>query len=348
MMNKPKKPLRQRDLEILGDVIRTYLEFGEPVSSRRVAQHEAHDLSSASLRNIMADLEDRGYLMQPHASSGRVPTAAGYHLFIDSLMVSEKPSSHELQLIDRHLADLGAGGDWTSATSQLLSQLTRQVGIVLAPSPRDVRLRTVEFLPLDGPKVLAVIVSMSGFIENRVFESHEVLPREELVRISNYVTEHFSGLTLAEIRDRLLLMLEDERARVDELVGRAVELAQQGFDLPAEQELLVDGAEVLLGQPELADLGRVRRLFETFAEQAKLVALLNQCIEAKRVRVFIREDCELTSELDFSLVAKSYGVGNRAVGTLGVFGPSRMEYSRVIPLVDYLSKRLSAALAVSA
>jgi heat-inducible transcriptional repressor len=184
-------------------------------------------------------------------------------------------------------------------------------------------------------------------VDNKVIETEEQVPREELVRISNYVTENFAGQSLREIRDRLLRLMAEERAQVDRLLALAIELAQRGLDTEQGPAVLVDGTTELLSQPELADIGRVRRMFDTFADKAKLVKMLNHCIQGRGVRVLIGADSAFTSELDFSLVATSYGVGDQTLGSLGIFGPSRMEYHKIIPLVDYLGETLSRALAES-
>jgi heat-inducible transcriptional repressor len=177
-----------------------------------------------------------------------------------------------------------------------------------------------------------------------VIETEEEIPRQELVRISNYLTENFAGHALRDIRDRLLRQMAEERVQVDRFLARTIELACDGLAVATKQEVLVDGASALLARPELADIQRVRRMFEAFADKARLVSMLNRCIQGGGVRVLIGADSDLTSELDFSLVASSYGVGEQALGTLGIFGPSRMEYHKIIPLVHYLGQTLSRSL----
>jgi heat-inducible transcriptional repressor len=206
-------------------------------------------------------------------------------------------------------------------------------------------LKAVDFVPLSGRRVLCVVASTSGFVDNKVVETRQPVEREDLVRISNYLNEHFAGQTLRQIRDRLLAAMAEERAQMDRLMGLTLELARQGFDLDSGPKVIHEGTSTLLSQPELSDLGRVRRLFETFANHAQLVGMLNQCIEGRGVRVTIGEESELTSPLDFSLVATTYGVDDAPLGTLGIFGPSRMEYDKVIPLVHFLGETLSRALA---
>lgn len=344
-----QRPLTPREREVLRDIILMYVLSAEPVSSRSVAKRGGLGLSAATLRNVMADLEELGYLRQPHTSAGRVPTGTGYHLFVESLMGAQTVPARVRRYIDEHLREAPPEAEGlVGVTSHLLSELSQQVGIVVSPSLGDTVLRAIDFVPLTGSRVLAVIVSESGFVDNKVIDTDRPLPREELIRSSNYLTESFAGLTLREIRDRLLAAMAEERAQVDELLGATLELARRSLDLTGAREVLVDGTSAVLAQPELADVQRVRRLIETFNDKARLVRMLNACVRGRGVRVVIGEDSDLTSELDFTLVATRYGAGDRALGTLGIFGPSRMEYQRVIPLVHYLGETLSGMLAATA
>lgn len=344
----PKKlapRLTPRDREILKQVVATYVLSAEPVSSRSVAKQADLGLSAATIRNVMADLEDWGYLAQPHTSAGRVPTRTAYRLFIDSLMEVRRVPDWQRRYIEDHLGTGPGDPDQImSSASHLLSELSHQVGLVVTPSIAETVLASVEFVPLSGRKVLCVLVSASGFTETKVVEVAEAVPREDLVRISNYLTENFAGSSIREARDRLLRMLAEERAQMDRQLALAIELAKHALEIPAAPGVLVDGASELLAQPELADIGRVRRMFDTFADKARLVSILSRCLEGGGVRVWIGADSDLTSELDFSLVATPYGPGDRPLGTLGILGPSRMEYEKVIPLVDFLGEALSRAL----
>ncbi len=346
-MAAPDHPRRltQRDLEILRDVIHTYILTGEAVSSRSVAKLERHNLSSASIRNIMADLEEWGYLVQPHTSAGRVPTREGYHLYIESLMKARVLPARERRYILENID--GAPSDserLIEVASHLLSELSQQIGIVVAPGAGETVLKALDLVPLNEHRVLCVIVSASGFVESQVVEIADIFKREDLVRMSNFLNASFAGKTLREIRDLLLRSMAEEKAMVDRWLNAALRLAQQAIDHSGKPDLVFDGTAVVLGHPELANLDRVRRLLDTFADRARLVQLLSRMIEGKGVRVVIGEDSDLTSELDFSLVATSYGIGQRPLGRLGIFGPSRMEYQRVIPLVNFLGEALSRAL----
>ena len=344
MRAESDRSLTERERDILKDVVSSYIFRAEPVSSRTLAKAGRQRLSPATIRNTMADLEDLGYLFQPHTSAGRVPTREGYHFFIDALMQEKAPAPDLQRYVNENL---GRGHDAESLTmiaSHLLSELSEQAGVVLTPALGDVQLRSIEFVPLPGRKALCVIVSASGFLDNKVIDTDEELSRGDLVRISNYVTDNFAGLSLVEARTRLLQLMADERAQVDSFMQQALLLAKAGVETTHGQTVLVEGTESLLTKPELRDVAMIQRLLDAFADKAQLVTMLNRCIEGTGVRVFIGEDSDLTSQLDFSLVATTYGVGSQPMGSLGVFGPSRMEYPRLVPLVNFLGEALSAAL----
>lgn len=346
--DRAERDLSEREREVLKDIILMYVLSAEPVSSRSVSKQGRLGLSAATIRNVMADLEDRGFLRQPHTSAGRVPTGAGYHLFAESIMGSQTVPGRVRRYIDENLREAPTDAEGlVGVTSHLLSELSQQVGIVVTPAIGETVLQAIDFVPLTGSRVLAVIVAQTGFVDNKVIDTERPLSREELVRISNYVTETFGGLTLRQVRDRLVAMMAEDRAKVDEILGATLDLARRSLDLATDREVRVDGTTTVLSQPELADVARVRRLIETFNDKARLVQMLNACVVGEGVRVIIGEDSDLTSELDFSLVATRYGVGERSLGTLGIFGPSRMEYQRVIPLVHYLGDALSAMLAAT-
>jgi heat-inducible transcriptional repressor len=346
---RPTIELTPRDREILKDVIHTYILSGEPVSSRAVARHARHGVSAATIRNVMADLEEWGYLEQPHTSAGRVPSRSGYHLYIQTLMETRELAAAERLRIDGGLAGSTADAEHLiGTTAHLLSELSGQIGILVTPAIGDTVLEAVDFVPLSGRRVLCVIVSKSGFVENKLIEADEDLSRAELVRISNYLTESFRGKSLRSIRERLLAKMREERGEVDRLLARAISLASSSFEATGPPALVVEGTALAVTQRELSDVERVRRLLDAFAERQRLVALLNQCLDGNGVRVVIGEDSQITSDLGVSLVARPFGAEGRARGTLGILGPARMPYDRIIPLVDYLGESLSRALVESA
>lgn len=337
--------LDPRDREILKDIIHTYITSGRPVSSRAVSKHAEHSLSSASIRNVMADLEEHGLLLQPHTSAGRVPTQAAYRFYVENLMQRHLLPNRERRYIEETLLEGGNEAEHLVETAtDLLSELSRQVAVVVIPGVGDTVLRAIDLVPLSARRVLCVVVSSVGFIDNLVVEVEEELSRDELVRISNYLNDHFAGLSLSTIRDRLIALMAEERARVDRMLSWAIMLASQAVERSEHPGVLVKGTTSLLGQPELSTVERVRQVLDTFTDKARLVTLLNKCLATDGVRVVIGEDNELTSELGFSLVGTGYGIGRQAVGTLGILGPSRMEYARIVSLVHFLGHTLSAAL----
>lgn len=341
--------LSARDREILRDIIQTHTLSGEPVSSRAVSRHGQHSLSAASIRNIMADLEELGFLLQPHTSAGRVPTAAAYRLYVNSLMRTCYLSAQDRRYIAEQLEDVELGGDsLVGNVTHLLSDLSQQVAVVLKPKVAHTVLKTVDFVPLEGRRVLCVIVSTGGFIDNVVIETEEPIPRRELVRVSNYLTDNFAGLELREIRNRLVRTMAEDRQHVDHWLSQALDLARRAVESAQDPDVLVEGTRSLLDQPELQNVDDVRKVLDTFADKARLVGMLNCCLESDSgVRVYIGEDNDVTSELDFSLVATTYGIGVRSLGSLGILGPARMEYPRIVALVRYLGETLSRALATS-
>ena len=337
--------LNQRYQDVLRDIIHNFIESGEPVSSRTVAKLGRQNLSAATIRNVMADLEELGLLRQPHTSAGRVPTKAAYRLYVESLMRWRQLAEAERDHIESSLAEAAAGDidRLIAVAGHLLSELSHQVGIVLTPSVEEVRLKSADFVSLGGHRVLAVIVSTTGHIDNLVIETEEELSRKELVRISNYVTDHFAGARICEVRDQVLSAMAEERDDLDRWLSQAMTLAHRAVE-GHERGVVVEGTNALLLRPELSNIQQARRMLETFADQARLASMLNQCLITDGVRVFLGEDTDVTRDLDFSLVAAPYRVGDQALGNLGVIGPSRMEYQRLVPLVHFLGEALSKAL----
>lgn len=334
-----------RDRKILEDVIRTFIHTGSPVGSRSVAKMARHGLSAASIRNVMADLEESGYLFQPHTSAGRVPTAAGYHYYIDSLMPNRELPESERKYIQENMREvLTDVEELMNVVTHLLTEMTSQIGLVLAPTLGETKIKAIHFLRLSGRRAVCVLESEGGLVEQRIVQTVNAMSQEELIRISNYLTETFSGQSLREIRDHLLTLMADEKMEIDELLQGAISLAQQALGIDESPELLVEGTEAVITQPELADIDRVRKLLETFTDKVELVRVLDQLIAGGGTRVIIGEESDLTSPLNFSLVATTYGSPGKVLGALGIFGPSRMEYEKVVPLVDFLGRTVSETL----
>jgi heat-inducible transcriptional repressor len=338
--------LDAREREILKSVIQTHVLTGEPVGSRTVSTGTKLDLSPASIRNIMADLEERGLLVQPHPSAGRVPTDAAYRFYVDQLMGPAKMPRLEAQAIDEALLrSRGEIPELLGEASRQLSRFSHHVGVALAPEFRRVIVEHLEFVRLEGARVVVILVDRSGVVHNRILDVTEPLEQEELDRIGRYLSEQFAGYTLPHMRETLLKRMAEETAQCDRLLAKSLNLGRQAVEAgDAGTDLFVEGASNLLSAPEFADVERMRALFRTLEEKSRLVGLLGRVLEGEGVQVVIGRENPLADLANCSLVASTYGSGNRVMGTIGIVGPTRMEYARAVALVDYLARVLTRLL----
>jgi len=342
----PERLTDERAEEILKKVIVNYILTGEPVGSRTISKMSREGLSPASVRNVMSDLEEMGFLAQPHTSAGRVPTDKGYRYYVDSLLQPTRLGSRDRVLIDESLTRIG--GEFTEALEiipRLLSRLTSQVGYVIAPPIKDAVLKHIEFVKLHDRKVLCVFVDRSGVVSHRLIDVAEDYERSDLERAGRYLVEEFAGLTLAEIRTRLVALMAQEKATFDQLLRNAVTLGTSYLDAGQEdRRLVIEGTTNIMKHPEFSDVETMRRLFVTFEEKHRLVNLLDRCIDQPGVRVLIGSETSDPALGNLALVASPYSVDERSTGLLGILGPTRMEYERAVALVDYISRLLSSLL----
>lgn len=327
---------------MLGAVVRAHIESGAPVSSRQLTKLGRFGLSSASLRNMMADLEDHGFLTHPHVSSGRVPTDLGYRTFVSELMAARAPRPEDRARIASELSPEALEMDrFLHGVSRLLSALTGEVGVVAAPLPVRFVLRSVHFTRVAERKVVVVQVSEGGLVESRLIETHDDFRQLELDVASRRLTEDFGGRTLAEIRRLLIDALQEEKVRVDEALQRALELGRKAFcaDTPKDGGVVVEGTEALLSKPEFRhDLDKLRRMLRSLEEGARLVNLLTDCLSAPGTRIVIGSENDFTGDTGSAVVTAAYRCGEKALGVLGVIGPRRMEYEQVVPIVEELGR----------
>jgi heat-inducible transcriptional repressor len=333
--------VRARD--VLREIILQHVATGEPISSRSLAKCGRFPLSPASLRNVMADLEDLGYLAQPHTSAGRVPTDRGYRFFINNLMSSGHLTKRERETIDDQVSHASEIDQVLQLASSLLSKMSDQVGIVFMPTLLQFAIRSMDFVLVSENKIMCVIVGANGVIANKLIESRVAFSREELDKISRYITVEFAGMTLDAIRRRLVRMTEEERARGDQLLGKAIALGIEAVDdvVPLEHELYLEGAASILSKPEFADARAMRKTFLALQEKEKLVEILNSCLSEEGLQILIGSESDFTQVHNFSIVARRYGSALAPLGMVGIMGPMRMEYARMAPLVDYLGRALS-------
>lgn len=342
-------PLRldPRARQLLRTLIGRYIHDGEPVGSQTLARHAGLDVSAATIRNILGDLEDSGLLASAHASAGRVPTVQGYRVFVDSLLQVRPLPEAELA---RLRGELPAGAGTQSllgSASELLSAMTRFVGVVSAPRRERLAFRHIDFVPLDAGRVLAILVFADNDVQNRIIQTRRPFEAAELERVSNYLNERFAGRQVADIRASLLHELRHARDEMERLLESSVELAEQalpGAEGDSAEGMVLAGQNRLIGVQDLSDLDRLRELFEAFARKREILQLLERTIHAPGVRIFIGEETGLAPLEGVSLVTAPYAADGRVLGVLGVIGPTRMAYERVIPVVQAAADVLGAAL----
>ena len=339
----PATALDDRRREVLRALIQLHVDTGEPVGSENLSRALHRALSPATLRNIMADLEALGYLDHPHTSAGRVPTDEGYRAYVDSLAGPRPLAASEAERIASELRSPDASVEQTMGrASHILSRLSRHVGFVLAPDIARASFRHVDLVQLGHPRILVVMVSATGLVTHKVIEVEERLTPSDLQACANYLNAHFAGLTLSEIRARLLELMREEKALYDSLLQNVVALGERAFALAeGDGSVYLDGTANIISQPGFEDLERMRALFRTFEEKSRLVRILNACIAGDGIRVLIGHENPDPELRDLSLVTASCHVeGAPGVG-LGVLGSTRMEYAHVVSLVDHVARAVS-------
>ena len=339
-----QNPLDARARQLLRTLIARYIAEGQPIGSRTLARTSGLDVSPATIRNIMSDLEEIGLVSAPHTSAGRVPTSQGYRVFVDSLLEMRPLGEREIEQLRRELPTEGPTPDLLGSATSLLSEMTRFVGVVSVPRREEFPFRHIDFVQLDGSRVLVILVFTDGQVQNRVIATQRAYGAGELEQVANYLNMHFAGLRFDEIRARLLAEMREEGARLNTLLSAAVDVAQQAFRASPDNDMLVAGHANLMGKQDAADVDRLRELFEAFQRKRDLLQLLERCALAEGVRLFIGEESGFAALDTWSLVTAPYGVGGRVLGVLGVIGPTRMAYERVIPVVQATAQIISGAL----
>jgi len=337
-----------RAQHILRVLVEHYIRDGQPVGSRTLAKNTELQLSPATIRNVMADLEELGFVAAPHTSAGRVPTARGYRFFVDTLLKLRPLANREISLLQGQLNDDSSTGAQAVAASasSALSSLTSLAGIVTIPRRPRIALRQIEFLPLSDRRVLAILIVNDAEVENRILHVDREYSAEELRRASNFLTEHFGGRELQGIRANLLKQLHDTRESVNQMMIDAVAIAQQALEGRSEDAsaFVLSGQTKLMDFDELSNVDKLKQLFEAFNQQREILHLLDRSIEAEGVQIFIGEESGYQILDECSIVAAPYRVDDDTVGVLGVIGPTRMAYERVIPIVDITAKLMGSAL----
>jgi heat-inducible transcriptional repressor len=338
-------PLNERSLQLLKALIERYISDGQPVGSRVLSKDSELKLSPATIRNVMADLEDLGLIHSPHTSAGRVPTVSGYRLFVDSLLTVKPLELQEINRLQGSLSKIEDTSQALGTASRLLSELSQMAGVVTLPRREMLFLRHVEFLPLSHSRVLVIFVTNEQEVHNKIIHTSRPFSPAELQQAANYLNTVYSGRSLASVRDAVLQELQDDREQMNQLMLDAIKMAQLAFETDDQKEdFVLSGETNLMGFSELSDRDRLRNLFEAFSQKQSVIHLLDQCMKADGVQIFIGEESGYQAFDHCSLVTSSYSVSDEVVGVLGVIGPTRMAYEKIIPYVDITAKLLSAAL----
>lgn len=337
--------LDPRARNLLRTLIAQYLSEGQPIGSRTLARSSGLDVSPATIRNIMSDLEEVGLVAAPHTSAGRIPTARGLRMFVDSLIQLQPLDEAELEKLQREMPESPADTrDLLGNVSGLLSAVTHFVGVVTVPRNADFALRQVEFMGLPDNRVLVILVFSDNQVQNRIIQLKQPLSRRELEQASNYLNRRYAGQQIDQIRAQLVRELRETGSELNRMLKQAVEVAAGAFAPSGEADMMVSGQTNLMGVEEFADMSRLRDLFEAFQRKSDLLALLERCSQAPGVQLFIGEESGLAPLDGCSVISASYGVEGRVLGAVGVIGPTRMAYQRVIPVVQATAGLLSNAL----
>jgi heat-inducible transcriptional repressor len=340
-----KDSLDDRAKHFLKVLVERYIQDGQPVGSRTLARDAGLDLSPATVRNVMADLEDLGLVTSPHTSAGRIPTEEGYRFFIDSLITVKPLDEREVGTLKERLAAAQDFGHLAESVSQVLSGVTHMAGVVMLPRREGVTLRQIELLRLSRERILAILVTNRGEVLNRVLHAPREFSPSELEQTANYLNHTYGGCTLHEMRSALLREMREDRRRLDRLMAFAVEMGSELLGNEADlDEFVISGQTNLMDFNDLADMARLRALFDAFTRKHDVLRLLDACVKAEGMQIFIGRESGYRQFDQCSLVAASYAVEDDVIGVLGVIGPTRMAYDRIIPIVDVTARLVGAAL----
>ena len=334
--------LSERARILLKTLVERYISDGQPVGSRALAKFSGLDLSPASIRNIMADLEEMGFIASPHTSAGRVPTPRGYRFFVDTLLTVKPLDQIEVTQLEGHLKADNPQRLVVSA-SHLLSDLTRFAGVVMTPKRRTAAFRHIEFVSLSDKRILLIIVTPEGDVQNRILSCERAFSPSELVEAGNFLNQNYAGMSFEEIRPRIRAELQKLREDMMQLMTRAVDAGNEAAADNVDDYVLSGGHNLLHVQELSSNMQSLRRLFDMFEQKTGLLQLLDISSRAHGVQIFIGGESGLVPLDECSIVTAPYEVDGQVVGTLGVIGPTRMAYERVIPIVDITAKLLSSA-----
>ena len=328
---------------LLKTLVEHYISDGQPIGSRTLLQHSGLDVSPATIRNVMSDLEHLGFIASPHTSAGRIPTQKGYRLFVDSLLTVQPLEYNAVEQLKSGLSSPNQN-ELISSAADMLSQLTQFAGVVMIPKRKRISFKHLEFLPLSEKRILVIIVTSDGNVQNRIIMTEKPYAASELTQASNYFNVNFSGQTFEEVQQKLLLELKQMQTDMNRLMNAALEASSKTVD-NEKNGVVISGERNLLQVDELStNVTSLRKLFEIFERRTSLMQLLDTSQNAQGIQIFIGGESGYLPLDECSMITAPYEADGQVVGTLGVIGPTRMAYERVIPIVDVTAKLLSNAL----
>jgi heat-inducible transcriptional repressor len=342
---KRTQSLNERSLQLLKTLVERYISDGQPVGSKVLSKDSELNLSPATIRNVMADLEDLGLVQSPHTSAGRVPTVSGYRVFVDTLLTVKPLNAQDLRHLQISLSAPHDANDMIGVASRLLADLTQMAGVVTLPRREIVCFRHIEFLPLSHNRVLVIFVTNEQEVHNKIIHPAKPFTPPELQQAANYLNAVYGGRSLDAVREAVINDLQEDQQRMNQAMLDAVSMAQLAFNQDTKKDDYVLAGETnLMGFSELANREHLRTLFEAFNQKQGVIDLLDQCMKADGVQIFIGEESGYQAFDQCSLITSAYSVSDEVVGVLGVIGPTRMAYEKIIPFVDITAKLLGAAL----
>jgi heat-inducible transcriptional repressor len=339
-----QQTLNERSQHLLKLLVSHYIRDGQPVGSRTLSRDPELDFSAATIRNIMSDLEELGLISAPHTSAGRIPTVRGYRMFIDTLLQVKPLERDEVRRLREHLLQAEQDNQpLMKQASDLLSDLTRMVGVVMLPKPDTQALRHIEFLPLSNKRVLVITVVHPHEVQNRIIYTEHEYSASELQQASNYLNEAFTGRDINTVRNKLLRELREVHDNMNQLMKVVMDVAEKSFDYTESGDFVLSGQHNLLDGNAVLSADKLRELFETFNRKQSILSLLDKALKAEGIKIFIGEESGSQALESCSVVTAPYQVDGQVLGVLGVVGPTRMPYERVIPIVDITAQLLGKA-----
>ena len=335
--------LNERAQILLKTLVERYIHEGQPVGSRALSKFSGLDLSPATIRNVMADLEEMGLITSPHTSAGRIPTPKGYRLFVDTLLVVKTLDKKELDHLESQLHPDNPSR-LINTVPQLLSELTHFAGVVVTPKRKGAVFRYVEFMALSEKRILLIIVTPEGDVQNRIIFTEKPYNQSDLVAAGNYINQHYAGCTLDEIQGRLSVELKQLRSEMISLMSAAIEVGGNAITEGSEAVVLAGERNLIQVDDLTENLISLKKLFELFERKTKLLQLLELSRQAHGVKIFIGGESDVASLEEFSVITAPYEIEGEVVGAVGVIGPRRMAYERIIPIVHITAKLLSSSL----